>query len=256
MIENIFDTHAHYDDEKFDGDRQEVIAKIFSSGVCAVINCGCDVQSSQKSVLLAKEYDKFYCAVGIHPHSAEEEQDLLPQIYEMSKENKVVAIGEIGLDYHYDFSDREIQKAVFEKQIVFANENDIPVIVHSREATADTLAILKKYKPKGVVHCFTGSVETAKEILQLGMYIGIGGAITFKNAVKPVEAAKYIPLERILLETDCPYMSPVPFRGKRNDSSLIEYTAKKLAQIKNIDVEQIANVTKQNAKDLFKEVKQ
>lgn len=251
MIQNIFDTHAHYDDEKFDGDRDEIIKKIFSSGVCGVINCGCDIESSRKSIELCKKYESFFCAVGIHPHIAEDERYRLQEIFDLFPYEKIVAIGEIGLDYHYDFSERDIQKEVFEKQLVYACNADLPVIVHSREATADTLELLKRYKPKGVVHCFTGSVETAKEILSLGMYLGIGGAITFKNAVKPVEAVKYIPLERMLLETDCPYMSPVPYRGKRNDSSLIEYTARKIAEIKNIDVQTVADVTKNNAKLLF-----
>ena len=252
MIDNIFDSHAHYDDEKFDGDRNEIIEKVFSSGVCGVINCGCDVESSRKSLELCKSFEKFFCAVGIHPHSAEDEQDMLGEVFSMVNNEKVVAVGEIGLDYHYDFSDRKTQKEVFEKQLVFANENDFPVIVHSREATQDTMELLKKHKPKGVVHCFTGSVETAKEILSLGMYLGIGGAITFKNAVRPVESVGFIPLDRILLETDCPYMTPVPFRGKRNDSSLIEYTARKIAEIKNVDVKTVADVTKQNVIDLFK----
>lgn len=251
MTDNIFDTHAHYDDEKFDVDRDETIKKVFSSGVRGIINCGCDVDSSKKSLELCDKYEKFFCAIGIHPHSAQDESDRLDEIFSMTKCSKVVAVGEIGLDYHYDFSDRNIQKEIFERELVFAGKNSLPVIVHSREATQDTLELLKKHKPTGVVHCFTGSVETAKEILSLGMYLGIGGAITFKNAVKPVEAVKHIPLERILLETDCPYMTPVPFRGKRNDSSLIEYTAQKIAEIKNTDVETIANVTYKNAKILF-----
>lgn len=251
MMNNIFDSHAHYDDEKFDDDRYETLERVFLSGVCSIVNCGCDIESSEKSIFLSERYDNVYAAVGIHPHSAHDEQNKIGEIKAMLSRRKVVAVGEIGLDYHYDLSDRNIQKDVFEKQIIVAKEYNLPVIVHSRESTQDVMTILKKHRPKGVVHCFTGSVETAKEILSLGMYIGIGGAITFKNAVKAIEAAKVIPLEKILLETDCPYMTPVPHRGKRNDSSYIEYTAKKIAEIKNINAQEVADITKQNALNLF-----
>lgn len=250
-MNNIFDSHAHYDDEKFDLDRDETLKRVFSSGVCGVINCGSDIDSSKKSIELSKKYDKIYSAVGVHPHCAEDDSDKLDCLKDMIKEDKVVAVGEIGLDYHYDFSDREIQKIVFEKQLIFANEHNLPVIIHSREATQDTLDLLKKHKPKGVVHCFTGSVETAKEILSLGLYIGFGGAVTFKNAVKPLQSCEFVPLEKILLETDCPYMSPVPFRGKRNDSSLIEHTAKKISEIKNVDVQKVIDTATNNTLKLF-----
>lgn len=250
-MNNIFDSHAHYDDEKFCQDRDETLEKVFSSGVCGIINCGSDIDSSIQSINLSKKYDKIYSAVGVHPHSAEDDSDKLNCLEDLIKEKKVVAIGEIGLDYHYDFSDREIQKSVFEKQLIFANEHNFPVIIHSREATEDTLCLLKKHKPKGVVHCFTGSVETAKELVSLGLYIGFGGAVTFKNALKPVQSCEYVPLDRILLETDCPYMTPVPFRGKRNDSSFIEYTAKKISEIKNIDVQELINTATNNTLKLF-----
>ena len=253
-MENIFDSHAHYNDERFDDDRDELLSSLLSNGICGIINCGDDIESSKKSIELSKKYKNIFASVGVHPHSAKDDFDKLPLLYEIAKYEKTVAIGEIGLDYHYDFSPRDIQKEVFEKQLIIAKELDLPVIIHSREATEDTLNILKKHKVKGVVHCFSGSVETAKEILKLGMFIGIGGSLTFKNAVKPVEACKFIPLDKILLETDCPYMTPVPFRGKRNDSSFIEYVVKKISEIKNISEDEICNVTKQNTLNLFSKI--
>lgn len=253
-MENIFDSHAHYNDERFDDDREELLSSLLSNGICGIINCGDDIESSKKSIELSKKYKNIFASVGVHPHSAKDDFDKLPLLYELAKYEKTVAIGEIGLDYHYDFSPRDIQKEVFEKQLIIAKELDLPVIIHSREATEDTINILKKHKVKGVVHCFSGSVETAKEILKLGMFIGIGGSLTFKNAVKPVEACKFIPLDKILLETDCPYMTPVPFRGKRNDSSFIEYVVKKISEIKNISEDEICNVTKQNTLNLFSKI--
>ena len=191
-------------------------------------------------------------AVGVHAHEAEEatEEDL-QKIAELYSNEKVVAVGEIGLDYHYDFSPRERQIEVFERQIQLAKELDLPIIVHDREAHEDTMKLLKKYKPKGVVHCFSGSAESAKEIVKLGMYIGIGGAVTFKNAKKPVEVVEYLPLDRLLLETDAPYMTPVPFRGTRCDSAHIAYTAEKIAQIKGVDVQELIDICNANAKRLF-----
>lgn len=253
-MENIFDSHAHYNDERFDDDRDVLLPYLLSNGICGIINCGDDIESSKKSIELSKKYKNIFASVGVHPHSAKDDFDKLPLLYELAKYKKTVAIGEIGLDYHYDFSPRDIQKEVFEKQLFIAKELDLPVIIHSREATEDTLNILKKHNPKGVVHCFSGSVETAKEILKLGMFIGIGGSLTFKNAVKPVEACKYIPLNKILLETDCPYMTPVPFRGKRNDSSYIQYVVKKISEIKNISEEEICNTAKQNTLNLFSKI--
>ena len=251
-MENIFDTHAHYDDEKFDEDREQTLLRVHQSGVSLIINCGCDERSSEKCIKMSKKYDFLFAAVGIHPHEAQDASENWEEnIIKLSQDKKVVAIGEIGLDYHYDFSPRGLQKEVFEKQIVLAKELDKPIIVHDREAHADTLELLKKYRPKGVVHCFSGSAEMAREIVDLGMYIGLGGAVTFKNAKKPVEVAEYLPLDRLLLETDCPYMAPVPFRGKRNDSSLIPYTAMKIAEIKNLDAQQIIDIANENGKRLF-----
>lgn len=251
-MENIFDTHAHYDEEAFDEDREILLSSLKGRGVSLVIDCGCDAASSKKAIELSEKYDFIYAAVGIHPHEAEEagENDL-DEIRRLLKHKKAVAIGEIGLDYHYDFSPRELQKEYFEKQIVLAKELDMPIIVHDREAHEDTLELLRKYKPQGVLHCFSGSVESAKEIISLGMYIGLGGAVTFKNARKPLEVAEFVPLDRLLLETDAPYMTPVPFRGKRNDSSLIPYTAIKIAEVKGLDPQTVVNAANENGKRLF-----
>ena len=252
MYKNIFDTHAHYDDSRFDEDRDEFIASLSEKGVSHIVNCGCDFKSSLTTVALAEKYDFVYAAVGVHAHEAEEatEGDLT-EIESLYEREKVVAVGEIGLDYHYDFSPRERQLEIFERQLILANRLDLPVIVHDRESHEDTMNLLKKYKPKGVVHCFSGSAEMAKEIVKLGMYIGIGGAVTFKNAKKPVEVVEYLPLDRLLLETDAPYMTPVPFRGQRCDSAHIAYTAEKIAEIKGIDTQELIDICNKNAKNLF-----
>ena len=229
-MNNIFDSHAHYDSEAFNDDRKELLHALPSQGVCGIINCASEMASAITSLELADEFDFIYAACGVHPHEAEGcKQGYIDVLRKLCSEEKCVAVGEIGLDYHYDFSPRDIQKKVFEEQIVLAKELDLPIIVHDREAHEDTLELLKKYKPKGVVHCFSGSVEMAKEIVKLGMYIGLGGAVTFKNARKPLEVAAYVPDDMLVIETDCPYMTPVPFRGKRCDSSYIPYTAEVIA---------------------------
>ena len=248
----IFDSHAHYDDEKFETDRQEVLDGLFSDKICGIINCGCDLRSSLMSINLAEKYSGIYAAVGVHPHEAEDvNDDDFKKIISLLNKEKVVAIGEIGLDFHYDFSPRDIQIEMFERQVRISKELDIPIIVHDREAHEETYKILRKYRPKGVVHCFSGSVELAKETVKMGMYIGLGGAVTFKNAVKPVEVAAFTPMERLLLETDAPYMSPVPVRGKRCTSDMIEYTALRIAEIKGLDYETVVNTTCNNTKELF-----
>ncbi len=253
MYTNIFDTHAHYDDLKFDEDRVELLSSMPQKGVEHVINCGCDLASCKKSIELCEKFDFFYCALGIHPSEISENADNeLEEIKKLTAYEKCVAVGEIGLDYHYDFVPKDIQLEFFEKQLQFAIESDLPVIVHDREAHEDTLKLLQKYKPKGVLHCFSGSVEMAKEIVKLGMYIGLGGAVTFKNARKPLEVAEYLPIERLLLETDCPYMSPVPFRGKRCSSDMIAYTAEKIAEVRACDTQELIDKTRQNALELFK----
>lgn len=252
-MSNIFDSHAHYDDPAFDLDREELLDNLFSSTVSNVINVGCNLESSKKSIELSRKYSQIFASIGIHPLEAKIlPENFIDNLRNLSKEPKVVAIGEIGLDYHYnDAPCADIQKEIFEQQLNLANELALPVIIHSREATKDTLDILKKYKPKGVVHCFSGSLEIANEILKLGMFIGLGGVITFKNAKNPIDVAKNIPLDRLLLETDAPYMSPVPFRGKRCDSSFIKYTAEKICEIRNIELEYLLNITQKNAENLF-----
>ncbi len=252
MYSNIFDSHAHYDDSRFDEDRDELLSSLKDKGVSYVVNCGCDLKTCLKTLEISEKHDFLYAALGVHPHEAEEttENDLL-QIKKLYSNKKVVAVGEIGLDYHYDFSPRERQKEVFERQIILAKELDLPVIVHDRESHEDTMNLLKKYRPKGVVHCFSGSVEMAKEIVKLGMYIGLGGAVTFKNAKKPIEVAEYIPIEYLLLETDAPYMTPVPHRGERCHSGHIALTAEKIAEIEGMDTQELIDKCNENAKRLF-----
>ncbi len=249
---NIFDSHAHYDDEKFDDSRDVLLPSLFENGVCAVVNCGSDLKSSIRSRSLSQNYEKIYFAAGIHPHEAAEiDENDFQEIKELLKDDKCIAIGEIGLDYHYDFSPRDIQKEVFEYQLKIAEKFDMPVIIHDREAHEDTWELLKKYQPKGVVHCFSGSAEMARDILSIGMYIGLGGAVTFKNAKKPVSVAAMVPDDRLLIETDCPYMAPVPHRGKVNNSLLIPYTAEIIAGIRGVTAQEILDITAENAKTLF-----
>ena len=252
-MNNIFDSHAHYDDSAFDEDRFELIDNLFRNGLAGFVNCGSDLRSSKNSLEIARRYKNVFAAVGVHPHEAEKatEDDLKEIEAMLTNEEKCVAVGEIGLDYHYDFSPRDRQKYIFEYQLDLANKLGLPVIIHDREAHEDTLTLLRKYKPKGVVHCFSGSAEMAKEIISLGMYIGLGGAVTFKNAKKPVQVAEIVPENRLLIETDCPYMTPVPFRGQRNDSGYIPYTAEKLAQIRGVTPQRILDITLNNALDLF-----
>ncbi|MEE1012143.1 MAG: TatD family hydrolase [Acutalibacteraceae bacterium] len=252
MKKNIFDSHAHYDSEAFDADRKELLNALPERGVCGIINCASDMASSLTSLELADEFKFIYAACGVHPHEAEGCKDGYISVLEkLCTEKKCVAVGEIGLDYHYDFSPRDIQKTVFEQQLILAKELDLPVIIHDREAHEDTMNLLKKYTPKGVVHCFSGSAEMAKEVVKLGMYIGLGGAATFKNARKPREVAEVVPSDKLLIETDCPYMTPVPLRGQRCDSSFIPYTAEVIAQVRGITVDEILDLTRKNANTLF-----
>lgn len=249
---NIFDSHAHYNDEQFDIDRDSLLASLPEAGICGIINCGTDVRSSLVSLEMAEKYPFMYAACGYHPESALEfTDDNLADIEKMLSHEKCVAVGEIGLEYHYDFVPKDVQKYVFEKHLELAVKYDMPVIVHDREAHADTMDLLRKYRPKGVLHCYSGSAEMAKEVLNLGMYIGLGGAVTFKNAVKPVEVAEMIPIDRLLLETDCPYMAPVPMRGKRNNSAYIEFVAEKIADIKGISAQELLDKTAENTRILF-----
>lgn len=252
MYQNIFDTHAHYDDERFDPDRHEVLTALPKKGVCGVVNAASDMKTARIGMALAEQYDYLYCAVGIHPHAADEFTPAdLASLAAWSKHPKVVAIGEIGLDYHYDFSPRYTQQEVFAAQIQLANDLGMPIVVHDREAHADTMELLRRYRPKGILHCYSGSAEMAKEILRLGMYIAFGGAVTFKNARKTVEAAAAVPLDRLLVETDCPYMTPEPFRGRRCDSAHIAYTAERLAEIKGVSTQELLDATCENAKAVY-----
>jgi TatD DNase family protein len=247
---DIFDSHAHYDDEDFNEDRDEVISEIKRNNVIGVLNCGSTLEGARKSFELAQKYEFFYAAVGIHPEYANVlDASVVEELRDMAKSEKVRAIGEIGLDYYWEENPpRDIQKSAFREQMKLAEELNLPVVIHDRDAHEDTLNILKEFpKVKGVVHCFSGSVEFAKECIKLGYYIGITGVVTFKNAKKIVEVVKEIPLDKLLVETDCPYMAPVPFRGKRNKSDYIRYVIEEMAKIKsetpyNISKESIKNV--------------
>lgn len=250
-MNNIFDSHAHYNDRRFDDDRASVLQNLPLQGVTTVLNCGTTISSSEDCLQLTEEYNFLFAACGVHPHEAEQEENKLDALYTLLKHEKCLAVGEIGLDYHYDFSPRDTQKRVFERQIQIANELQMPVIVHDRESHEDTMSLLKKYKPAGVVHCFSGSAEMAKEVVKLGMYVGFGGALTFKGARKPLEAAAVVPQDKLLLETDCPYMAPVPHRGKRCDSSMIPIAAQVIADIWNCTVQEVLDITNENAKRLF-----
>ena len=250
---NIFDSHAHYDDPAFDADREKLLAALPGMGVGRVVDCGAGLASSRKAAALAERYPYFYAAAGIHPEEAHDlPEDWEEQLKDLLTQPKMVAVGEIGLDYHFEENPpRETQKDVFEKQVMLANTLGLPIIVHDRDAHGDTMELLRRHKPRGVVHCFSGSVEMAKEVLRLGMYLGLGGAVTFKNARVPVEVAKMVPPDRLLLETDCPYMAPVPCRGKRNDSSLIAHTAERIAEIRSEDTQELINQAAANASRLF-----
>ncbi|MCI6278001.1 MAG: TatD family hydrolase [Clostridium sp.] len=251
----IFDSHAHYDDESFDEDRQLVIGDIQEKGVIGVLNCGASLEGARDSVKLADKYDFIYAAVGIHPSYADMvDSKVIEELEQLSKNEKVRAIGEIGLDYYWEENpSREIQKEAFRAQMQLAEKLDMPVVIHDRDAHADTLEILKEFpKVTGVIHCFSGSVEFARECLKLGYYIGFTGVVTFKNAKKIIEVAKEVPLDRILVETDCPYMAPTPYRGKRNQSSYIIHILEKIAKIKDIPIETLNNHTISNVMNLLK----
>lgn len=252
----LFDSHAHLNDERFDEDREELINSLKAKGVDLVLNPGACIETSKSSVDLANKYDFIYAAVGVHPHDVGEmtEEDI-ENLRKLALENeKVKAIGEIGLDYYYDNSPREIQKKWFKRQIELANELKLPIIIHDRDAHGDTFEIIKNTKSPEigcVLHCYSGNVELAKEYVKMGCYISIPGTVTFKNNKKTREVAKEIPLEYLLIETDSPYMAPEPHRGKRNDPSLVQFVADKIAQEKGISYEQVCKATKENAKRFF-----
>ncbi|MBO5870281.1 MAG: TatD family hydrolase [Clostridia bacterium] len=249
----MIDIHAHYDDEKFDVDREVLLTSLFNEhGVKSIVNAGCNIESSLFSISLAEKYENVYAAVGFHPQEVDMfSEESFEQIKKMLSHPKVVAIGEIGLDYHYGTDDKEQQKEMFRKQLQLAVDTNMPVIIHERDCVADCLEIVFDYDVRGVFHAFSGSKETAKLLLDRGWYISFTGTVTFKNAKFPVENAAYVPEDRILTETDAPYLTAHPFRGKRNDSSYMKYTIEKIAEIRNTTFEHIERVTEENAKRLF-----
>lgn len=252
----LFDSHAHYNDARFDGDRFEILDSLPKSGIEYVVNAADSMKSIDDILPLLEKYTFMYAGVGVHPEEVAEltEADM-DKLKDLSAHKKVCAIGEIGLDYHYDDVGRDVQKKWFDRQLSLAEEVNLPVIVHDREAHADCLEILEKHDIKrigGVMHCYSGSPEMAKEVMKLGMYFGFGGTLTFKNAKKVRASAEVVPIERILLETDCPYLAPEGVRGQRNSSLFMHYVAEKLAEIKGITVAEIERITTENAKRLYR----
>lgn len=251
----IFDTHAHYDDEAFDDDRRDLLTHMREKGIEYIVNVGAGIESTVKTVELTEQYPFVYGAAGVHPsETAELTSKDMEWIRETAGREKIVAIGEIGLDYYWPEPDREVQKKWFKEQLRLAEETGLPVIIHSRDAAADTLDILKEWdahKTKGVIHCFSYTWEIAREYLNMDYYFGIGGVLTFKNAKKLKEAVMNIPMEKILLETDCPYLAPEPYRGKRNQSEYIFYVAEQLAELKKISREEVVEITRNNAKKFY-----
>lgn len=248
----LFDTHAHLLSSQFDGDRDDVIAYIQEQGVTRLVEAGTDLQDSARALDLAQQYQGIYAAAGIHPHEAAEAGDFRDALTKLLQREKCVAVGEIGLDYHYDFSPRDVQKQVFAIQLEMAQQFHLPVVIHDREAHGDIYDILLAHRGvTGVMHCFSGSVESAKNYIRMGWYLSFGGTLTFKNAVKAKEVAAWAPLDRIVCETDCPYLTPVPHRGKRNDPSMVRYVVDELARVRNTDAEEIEHAVYQNANRLF-----
>lgn len=251
---NLFDTHAHILDDQFNDDREQVIQNIYDN-MALVVNIGCNLEDCPRTVALAEQYDKLYAAVGLHP---EDVKTYTPEGWDMicrlAEHPKVVGIGETGLDYYWDTSTKDAQKVLFEQHIDLAKQLHKPLVIHDREAHGDTLEILKRTNAKeagGILHAFSGSVEMAMEVVKMGFYIGLGGPVTFKNARKAVEVAQAIPLEYLVIETDCPYMAPVPFRGKRNEPMLVQHTAAKIAELRGISVEDLIEATYQNGKRVY-----
>lgn len=248
----MFDTHAHLDDEKFDLDREAVIAAYLENGGNFLVNASSDIGSSYASIALAEKYDFIYAAVGVHPHETDKmTYESLDEIAKLWQHKKCVAIGEIGLDFYYDFSDRETQRFWFQKQLELAKELNAPVVIHDRDAHSECLEAVKKAGVRGVFHCFAGSWEMAEELLKIGFYISFTGAVTFKNARKAVEVAAKAPIDRIMIETDCPYLSPEPLRGTKNEPKNVIWTARKIAEIRGEPVESILRKTEENGRELF-----
>ena len=257
MLQNIFDSHAHYDDPRFDEDRDALLGSMAEHGVRAIMNVGNTTHANLAGIELAKQYPFIYCSIGIHPDQAAEiaaqnSREYLDVIASQLSYEKAMALGEIGLDYYYDdASPRDVQRKIFEKQLALAKDLDVPVIIHNRDAHQDTLELLNKYRPKGIVHCYSGSAEDAVQLAAQGLYIGFGGACTFKGAKRAAKAIAALPLERIVLETDCPYMAPEPVRGTRCDSSLIRYVGEYIASVKGEEPEQVFRQTVENACQVY-----
>ncbi|WP_285769305.1 TatD family hydrolase [Peribacillus sp. SI8-4] len=251
----LFDTHVHVNAEQFNEDLEEVIARAKEAGVMNMVVVGFDRPTIKRAMELVETHDFMYAAVGWHPVDAiDMTEDDLQWIEELSNHPKVVAIGEMGLDYHWDKSPKDVQKEVFRKQIRLAKKVRLPIIIHNREATADIVSILKEEEASsvgGIMHCFSGSAETALECVDMNFHISLGGPVTFKNAKKPKEVAAAVPLDRLLIETDCPYLAPHPFRGKRNEPSYVKLVAEQIAEIKQLSIEEISKATTENAKKLF-----
>ncbi len=248
----IFDTHCHYLDEAFDDDRDALLASLPENGVVKATLSGSTLEDSAGNVALTEKYDYLYAAVGVHPeYAATRPMDYCETLKKLATSPRVVAIGEIGLDYHYEGYDKEAQIACFREQLALARELELPVIVHARDCTEDYMAILREFRPRGVVHCFSGSAETAREVLDIGMYIGFTGVLTFTNAKKARRALAVVPDDRYVLETDCPYMAPVPMRGKRCDSTMIAYTARAAAEVRGVSVETVYAQTLRNGMALY-----
>ena len=252
----IFDTQSHYNDEAFDKDRDELLRSLNAKGIGTVVNVGASIQSTKETLQLTRQYHFVYGAAGVHPNETGELNDnLMEWLRDITRENKIVAVGEIGLDYHWEEPEPEIQKYWFVRQLTLAREERLPVIIHSRDAARDTLDIIKAERAEetgGVLHCFSYGVDLAREYLQMGFYLGIGGVVTFHNARKLKEVVKYAPLDQLVLETDCPYLSPEPYRGRRNSSLNLIYVAEQIGQIKNIPADEVILVTSRNAKRLYR----
>ena len=251
----LYDTHAHFDDEAFDSDRDELLRSMKDMGVTLINNIGCDVPTSEASIALAEKYPFVYATVGHWPgNTYQMNEEMLEEYRRLARHPKVVAIGEIGLDYHYEDTPREVQQYWFRRQLELAAELNLPVVIHEREAHEDGLKIVREYADKvtGVFHCFSGSAEMAKEIVKLGWYVSFTGVVTFKNARRALEAMAAVPLDRLMIETDAPYMAPTPYRGKRNHSGYVGKVAEKLAEIKGITPEEAARITMENGKRFFR----
>ena len=252
IITNIFDSHAHYNDEKFNNNREEILKSLPLKGIDKIINVSASEKDVFDCVNLAEKYEYIFASVGVHPYEIKNlSRDYIYNLESLSKNKKVVAIGEIGLDYYNNNINKELQKEFFEAQLGLASELKMPVIIHSREADQDIISILKKYRLSGVIHCFSSDKEIAKILIEMGYYISFTGVITFKNNRKQIESLESVPIERLLIETDCPYMAPEPHRGKICDSSMLYYIIKKIELIKNISAQEIADITNKNARELF-----